>query len=238
LPGDYLYVIQFYLEVAMKKMLRISVLSVLVLAALAFSAFGVMARSFTLGIGIPAASATDISSLKQEVIGTVTAIDATSITLDGTVYPLSATTQIQGVVQAGDTVKLEIVTNPDGSITVHEVDKPDSSDSSADVSETEPAGIDPISTVEPMSTEAASLDKSNSVDPASTVEPVHSEISNPDKDSSTSSNPDKGSPDSVSDKSGSSLDKNDKDAGNDSGHDTTSNASRPESVSAPTGDGQ
>ena len=195
----------------MKKILRISVLSVLVLTAMAFNAFSAMAMASG-PEAAPVASVTDTSSLKQEVVGTVTAIDATSITINGTVYNLSATTQVQGVVQAGDTVKLEIVTNPDGSLTVYEVAKPDASDSNADVSGTEPASIDPVSTVEPIGTEAVNSDKSN------VVEPIHTEI--------------------APDKSGSGLDKSGKDAGNASGHDTVSDHSHPESVDAPSGDGQ
>jgi len=181
----------------MKKMLRMSVLSVLVLSALAFSAFGAMAMASASGTETPVPSATVTSSLKQEVIGTVTAIDATSITLNGTVYPLSVTTQIQGDVRAGDTVKLEIVTNPDGSLTVYEVGKPDSFGSSVDVSDAEPA-----SAVEPIGTETVSSDKSD------VVEPAHTEIADPGKDSSTGSSLDKNSADSTPDKSGSSLDAN------------------------------
>ncbi len=62
---------------------------------------------------------------ESEVVGVVTAIDASSITIDGTVYSLSAFTEIDGDVQAGDTVKLELVTNADGTVTVREVEKTD-----------------------------------------------------------------------------------------------------------------
>ena len=214
----------------MKKMLRMSVLSVLVLSALAFSAFGAMAMASASGTETPVVSATVTSSLKQEVIGTVTAINATSITLNGTVYSLSATTQIQGAVKAGDTVKLEIVTNPDGSVTVYEVAKPNSSGSSVDLS-----GVEPVDTVEPIGTETVSSDKSD------IVEPIHTEVSSPDKGSSTDSSLDKNSADSTPDKGDSSLDKNSTDAGNASGHDAVSNSSQPEPIgasSAPTDDGQ
>ncbi len=227
---DYLHVIQFYLEVAMKRMLRMSVLAFLILSALAFSVFGAMAMASTSGTETPAVSAMVTSSLKQEVIGTVTAINATSITLNGAVYSLSAATQIQGAVKAGDIVKLEIVTNADGSITVYEVAKPNPSGSSVDLS-----GVEPVDTVEPIGTGTVSSGKSD------IVEPAHTEIAGPGKSSSTDSSLDKNSADSTPGKGGSSLDKNSTDAGNASGHDAVSNSSQPEPVDAsnsPTGDGQ
>jgi hypothetical protein len=208
LPGDYLHVTQSYLEVAMKKIVRISVLSVLVLTAMALSAFNAMAMTPGSDDTAPVASATAEASLKQEVVGTVTAVDATSITLNGAVYTLTATTEIKGIVQVGDTVKLEIVTNADGSFTVREVTKPDSSGASTDVSGTEPASVDPVSTVEPTHTsDSVGSDNGHSTD-------------------------------SSSDKSGSSPDQYSKDTGNASGHDNSSGSSHPESVdtpSAPTG---
>lgn len=65
---------------------------------------------------------------ENEVVGVVTAIDATSITVDGTVYSLSDFTEIDGDVQVGDTVKLELVTNADGTVTVGEVKQLDGED--------------------------------------------------------------------------------------------------------------
>ena len=218
----------------MKKTLRMSVLSVLVLGALAFSAFGAMAMASApvAVVATPVASATATSTAqKQEVIGTVTAIDATSITLNGTVYTLSAATEIQGAIQAGDTVKLEIVTNADGSVAVYEVAKPDASDSSVDVSSTEPASIDPTST------EVFSLDKLNVVDPTSTIKPVHTEVASPDKSNvvelvSTvepvhTEVADKNNTASSSDKSGSSPDKGGNNSGNASGQDAGNDPSQP-----------
>jgi hypothetical protein len=195
----------------MKKIVRISVLSVLVLTAMAFSAFNVMAMTPGSETG-PIDTATVAAGLKQEVVGTVTAMDATSITLDGTVYTLTAATEMKGVVQVGDTVKLEIVTSADGSLTVREVAKPDSSGASTDVSATEPASIDPVGTVEPTHTPDA----------------VGS-----DNGHSTNSSSDKNSVDSSPDKSGSGHDQNSKDAGNGSGHDNSGGSSHPESVDTP-----
>ena len=213
----------------MKKTLRMSVISVLVLSALAFSAFSVMAMASAPAAVTPTTSATATSTAqKQEVLGTVTAIDATSITLNGTVYTLSAATEIQGAIQAGDTVKLEIVTNADGSVTVYEVAKPDTSGSSVDASGTEPASIDPVGTAEPIGTETVSPDKLNVVDPTSTVEPVHTEVASPDKSNKVEPvntaepvhtevvSPDKNNTASSPDKNGSSLDNSDSNSGNDS----------------------
>ena len=213
----------------MKKTLRMSVISVLVLSALAFSAFSVMAMASAPAAVTPTTSATATSTAqKQEVLGTVTAIDATSIMLNGTVYTLSAATEIQGAIQAGDTVKLEIVTNADGSVTVYEVAKPDTSGSSADVSGTEPASIDPVGTAEPIGTETVSPDKLNVVDPTSTVEPVHTEVASPDKSNKVEPvntaepahtevvSPDKNNTASSPDKNGSSLDNSGSNSGNDS----------------------
>ena len=213
----------------MKKTLRMSVISVLVLSALAFSAFSVMAMASAPAAVTPTTSATATSTAqKQEVLGTVTAIDATSITLNGTVYTLSAATEIQGAIQAGDTVKLEIVTNADGSVTVYEVAKPDTSGASVDVSGTEPASIDPVGTAEPIGTEIVSPDNLNVVDPTSTVEPVHTEVASPDKSNKVEPvntaepvhtevvSPDKNNTASSPDKNGSSLDNSGSNSGNDS----------------------
>lgn len=139
----------------MKKSLRLFVLSALVLTAMAFSAVGAMALAPMSGTGTPAASVT--SDPKQEVVGIVTALDANTIAIDGTVYNLATFTQIHGAIQVGDTVKLEFVTNPDGSLTASEVGKPDSFSSSDD-----PSGAESISTPEPDSTEAVSSDQGSS----------------------------------------------------------------------------
>jgi len=209
----------------MKKMLRMSVLSVLVLTALALSAFSAMALAPASGILTPTASATATTGTKQEVIGIVTAVDSTSITINGTVYPLSTTTRIEGAVLAGDTVKLEVVTNPDGSITVYEVAKPDQS-SGTDVAGTEPASFDPTGTVEPVQTETIDLNKSSVVDPTSTPEPTHTETVSPDKGSSSNAHQDGKNAGSTPDKGGSSLEINSS-AGKVSGHDIVSDPSQP-----------
>jgi len=56
-----------------------------------------------------------------EVKGLVTALDASTITVDGIVYNLANFSEVKGTLQIGDAVKLEFVTNPDGTLTVREV---------------------------------------------------------------------------------------------------------------------
>ena len=67
-----------------------------------------------------------------EVTGTVTAITATSITVNGVAYNLAAGSEIDAGLKAGDTVKLEFVTNPDGTVSVREVKSGDQSGSTDD----------------------------------------------------------------------------------------------------------
>lgn len=57
----------------------------------------------------------------EEITGVVTAVDASTITVDGVVYNLDSLSEVKGVVQVGNIVKLEFITNPDGSFTVSEV---------------------------------------------------------------------------------------------------------------------
>lgn len=59
---------------------------------------------------------------QNEVVGVVTAIDSTSITVDGVVYSLDGNSEVKDTIQVGDTVKIEFVTNADGSLTVSEVE--------------------------------------------------------------------------------------------------------------------
>jgi hypothetical protein len=56
-----------------------------------------------------------------EVKGTITALDVSTITIDGVVYNLTNFSEEKGTLQVGDTVQLEFTTNPDGTLTVREV---------------------------------------------------------------------------------------------------------------------
>lgn len=55
-----------------------------------------------------------------DAIGTITALDASSIAVDGVVYNLTAATEVKGSLAVGSRVKLEYVINADGSRTVIE----------------------------------------------------------------------------------------------------------------------
>lgn len=57
----------------------------------------------------------------NEVVGVVTAMNLTTITVDGVVYNIAAFSEIKGAINVGDTVKLEFITNADGTLTVREV---------------------------------------------------------------------------------------------------------------------
>lgn len=56
-----------------------------------------------------------------EVTGTISIVDASTITINGVVYNLATSSEIKGMLQAGATVKLEFVTNSDGTLSVTEV---------------------------------------------------------------------------------------------------------------------
>jgi uncharacterized membrane protein YgcG len=67
--------------------------------------------------------ATDVSQPDSngEATGTITAIDSSTVTIDGVVYNLTGSSEISGSLQVGSTVKVEFVTNADGSLSVTEV---------------------------------------------------------------------------------------------------------------------
>ena len=55
-----------------------------------------------------------------DAIGSITALDAATITVDGVGYTLTSSTEVKGTLAVGGRVKLEYVTNADGSRTVIE----------------------------------------------------------------------------------------------------------------------
>lgn len=63
--------------------------------------------------------------VEQEVSGVVDAITADSITIDGVVYQFAVFTEFKEAIFAGDTVKLHVVINGDGTFTVREIEKTD-----------------------------------------------------------------------------------------------------------------
>jgi hypothetical protein len=74
-------------------------------------------------------SASDPSSIqaasgaRNEISGTVEAITTDTIVIDGTTYNLASFTEIKGPLAVGDQVKLQVVVNADGSLTIREIEK-------------------------------------------------------------------------------------------------------------------
>jgi len=62
---------------------------------------------------------------QQEIVGVVTAIASDSVTVDGVTYQLTSFTELKDAIFAGDTVKLHVIVNADGSFTVREIEKSD-----------------------------------------------------------------------------------------------------------------
>ncbi|HSA99022.1 MAG TPA: DUF5666 domain-containing protein [Anaerolineales bacterium] len=60
---------------------------------------------------------------ENEVFGTVEAITADTIIVDGVTYDLTDFTEIKDALTAGDTVKLHVTVNADGTVTVREIEK-------------------------------------------------------------------------------------------------------------------
>jgi acyl-CoA hydrolase len=59
----------------------------------------------------------------QEITGVVEALTADSVTINGVIYQFSSFTEFKGAVFAGDSVKLHVIVNADGSFTVREIEK-------------------------------------------------------------------------------------------------------------------
>ncbi len=67
-----------------------------------------------------------------EAHGTITALDASTVTVDGVVFNLSDSSEVNGSLQVGDAVKVEFITNPDGTLTIREIELSDGQNSSGD----------------------------------------------------------------------------------------------------------
>ena len=61
--------------------------------------------------------------IEQEITGLVSAISASSVTVDGVQYQFGSFTEIKDPIFAGDTVKLHVTVGADGSLTVREIEK-------------------------------------------------------------------------------------------------------------------
>ena len=75
---------------------------------------------------VVAASTTSVPATtaptKEEIQGVVTVISTASITIDGVVYSLSNSSEVSKAIQPGDTVKVELTTSSDGSLTAGDVE--------------------------------------------------------------------------------------------------------------------
>lgn len=60
---------------------------------------------------------------ENEVFGTVDAITADTITVNGVTYSLTNFTEVKDALAAGDPVKLHVIVNADGTVTVREIEK-------------------------------------------------------------------------------------------------------------------
>lgn len=78
------------------------------------------------GTETPSASETHSAN---EVVGVVSAMDATTITINGVVYKLADLPSFAATLKVGDMVKVEFVTNADGTVTVREIKISSGSDS-------------------------------------------------------------------------------------------------------------
>ena len=83
-------------------------------------AFGTPSVTETPGVGTETLSVGEMHSA-NEVVGVVSAMDATTITINGAVYKLADLPSFAATLKVGDNVKVEFVTNADGSITVREI---------------------------------------------------------------------------------------------------------------------
>lgn len=63
------------------------------------------------------------SANANEVFGSVDAITADSVTVNGVTYRLTNFTEVKDVLTAGDQVKLHLIVNADGTVTVREIEK-------------------------------------------------------------------------------------------------------------------
>jgi hypothetical protein len=59
---------------------------------------------------------------EKEVFGTVEALTATTITVNGLTYILTSFTEFKDAISVGDQVKLHVVSNPDGTLSIRELE--------------------------------------------------------------------------------------------------------------------
>ena len=63
------------------------------------------------------------AAIQQEVSGVVAAITANSITINGVTYMITDSTEFKNIIAMGDQVKLHVIVNADGSLSIREIEK-------------------------------------------------------------------------------------------------------------------
>jgi hypothetical protein len=66
---------------------------------------------------------TATGGVEQEVFGTVESLTADSVTINGVTYQFTSFTEFKDAIFTGDSVKLHVIVNADGSFTVREIEK-------------------------------------------------------------------------------------------------------------------
>ncbi|PWB72334.1 MAG: hypothetical protein C3F07_12225 [Anaerolineales bacterium] len=69
------------------------------------------------------ANGNEAAGAEQEIFGVVESITADTITIDGVVYNLADFTEFNGMIAVGDQVKVHVIVNDDGTLTIREIEK-------------------------------------------------------------------------------------------------------------------
>jgi len=69
------------------------------------------------------ANSNGATGMEQEFMGTVQAITTQSITINGITYSLAQFTEFKGAIAVGDQVKIHVIANADGTLTIREIEK-------------------------------------------------------------------------------------------------------------------
>jgi hypothetical protein len=79
----------------------------------------------------------DGRSSEMEIYGTVDAITSSAWTIDGKVYPVTAATEIEGVIQVGAQVKVHLTPDASGALVIREVELAEANETNDDNSANE-----------------------------------------------------------------------------------------------------
>lgn len=69
------------------------------------------------------ANSNESAGAEQEVYGVVGAMADGTITIDGVTYKLSTSTEFKDIISVGDQVKIHVVVNADGTLSIREIEK-------------------------------------------------------------------------------------------------------------------